>query len=129
MKGRYHLVSKTPEMERVRANQKHISSVQYREEVGHGTPVKDTPEMERVRRNQENISSVSRRHTHTHTPTHSVRYQRGLQELRGRSCSELDTPEYRRVRRTQDSVSMVAARGSSTPGICGLTAENLISNL
>jgi len=38
-----------------------------------------------------------------------VKYQRGLQELRGRSCTELDTPEYRRVRRTQDSVSMVAA--------------------
>ena len=38
-----------------------------------------------------------------------VKYQRGLQELRGRSCSELDTPEYRRVRKTQDSVSMVAA--------------------
>lgn len=33
--------------------------VQYREEVGQGTPVMDTPEMERVRRNQENISSVS----------------------------------------------------------------------
>ncbi|MED6266188.1 hypothetical protein CHARACLAT_033213, partial [Characodon lateralis] len=92
LKGRYSLVSETPEMKRVRANQRHISSlrycwdskvtrglmasvtetpeivlarengknfsdVQYREEVGHGTPVMDTPEMERVRRNQENISS------------------------------------------------------------------------
>uniref|UniRef100_A0A3B3TUX4 Nebulin-like n=1 Tax=Poecilia latipinna TaxID=48699 RepID=A0A3B3TUX4_9TELE len=100
MKGRYRLVSETPEMERVRANQRHISSVQYREEVGHGTPVMDTPEMERVRRNQENISSVkyrqstkacsvgvtpelervkqnqqnisSARHTHTHTHTHTL---------------------------------------------------------
>ncbi|RVE59116.1 hypothetical protein OJAV_G00201250 [Oryzias javanicus] len=55
----------------------------------------------------------------------AVKYQRGLQELRGRSCSELDTPEYRRVRRTQDSVSMAKyhedferARGRGfTPGL------------
>uniref|UniRef100_A0A673AX82 Nebulette n=1 Tax=Sphaeramia orbicularis TaxID=375764 RepID=A0A673AX82_9TELE len=58
LKGRYSLVSETPEMERVRNNQRHISSVRYREDVGRGTAVTDTPEMERVRRNQENISSV-----------------------------------------------------------------------
>uniref|UniRef100_A0A3B5B6R0 SH3 domain-containing protein n=1 Tax=Stegastes partitus TaxID=144197 RepID=A0A3B5B6R0_9TELE len=55
-----------------------------------------------------------------------VKYRRGLQELRGRSCTELDTPEYRRVRKSQDSVSMVAkyhedferARGRGcTPGL------------
>ncbi|XP_019745137.1 nebulette isoform X3 [Hippocampus comes] len=71
----------------------------------------ETPEMKRVRRNQENISSV--------------KYQRGLQEVRGRSCTELDTPEYRRVRRSQDSVSMAKyhedferARGRGyTPGL------------
>uniref|UniRef100_H3CBY1 Nebulette n=1 Tax=Tetraodon nigroviridis TaxID=99883 RepID=H3CBY1_TETNG len=65
--------------------------VQYRQKVGGGTAVTDTPEMQRVRRNQENISSV--------------RYQRGLQEVKGRSCTELDTPEYRRVRRSQEAVS------------------------
>ncbi len=37
-----------------------------------------------------------------------VQYQRGLQEVKGRSCSEFDTPEMRRVRKSQDSVSMVA---------------------
>ncbi|XP_078137368.1 uncharacterized protein LOC144537470 [Sander vitreus] len=161
LKGRYSLLSETPEMERVKANQRHISSlrycwdsklmrglmssvtetpeivlarenakrisdVQYREEVGHGTAVRDTPEMERVRRNQENISSVKYKQSAVKassvgvTPElervrqnqeniSSVRYQRGLQEMRGRSRSELDTPEYRRVRKSQDSVSMVAA--------------------
>ncbi|MEQ2313164.1 hypothetical protein AMECASPLE_038810 [Ameca splendens] len=53
-------VTETPEIVLARENAKKFSDVQYREEVGHGTPVMDTPEMERVRRNQENISSVSR---------------------------------------------------------------------
>uniref|UniRef100_A0A3Q3KZB5 Nebulette n=1 Tax=Mastacembelus armatus TaxID=205130 RepID=A0A3Q3KZB5_9TELE len=65
LKGRYSLTSQSPEIERVKANQRHISSVQYREEVGCGTAVTDTPEMERVRRNQENISSVRIQHTQT----------------------------------------------------------------
>uniref|UniRef100_A0A3Q1EA43 Uncharacterized protein n=1 Tax=Acanthochromis polyacanthus TaxID=80966 RepID=A0A3Q1EA43_9TELE len=143
MKGNYHLVSETPEMERVRANQRHISSVSSKEEVGRGTAVMDTPELERVRRNQENISAVSavkylvtqtlpvfqqikykqssvkssslgvtpelERVRQNQDNISSVKYRRGLQELRGRSCTELDTPEYRRVRKSQDSVSMVAA--------------------
>uniref|UniRef100_A0A8D3A7C7 Uncharacterized protein n=1 Tax=Scophthalmus maximus TaxID=52904 RepID=A0A8D3A7C7_SCOMX len=110
-------VTDTPEMERVRRNQQNISSVRtrthsrthaqelrsniqrlsvkYKQSPAKATSVGVTPELERVRQNQDNISSV--------------KYQRGLQEVRGRSCTELDTPEYRRVRKTQDSVSMVAA--------------------
>uniref|UniRef100_A0A3Q4GS13 Nebulette n=5 Tax=Pseudocrenilabrinae TaxID=318546 RepID=A0A3Q4GS13_NEOBR len=119
-------VTETPEIVLARENAKKISDVRYREEVGCGTAVMDTPEMERVRRNQENISSVKYKQSAVKatsvgvTPElervkqnqeniSSVKYQRGLQEVRGRSCNELDTPEYRRVRKTQDSVSMVAA--------------------
>uniref|UniRef100_A0A3Q2XZ05 SH3 domain-containing protein n=1 Tax=Hippocampus comes TaxID=109280 RepID=A0A3Q2XZ05_HIPCM len=111
MRGLMSSVTETPEIVLARENTKKISDVQYREQVGCGTAVMETPEMKRVRRNQENISSV--------------KYQRGLQEVRGRSCTELDTPEYRRVRRSQDSVSMAKyhedferARGRGyTPGL------------
>uniref|UniRef100_A0A663NAR5 Uncharacterized protein n=1 Tax=Athene cunicularia TaxID=194338 RepID=A0A663NAR5_ATHCN len=70
----------TPEMERVKRNQEHISSVLsgrskgdmidlicdhlfvhqvlYKEHLAKGTPTPMTPEMERAKRNQENISSV-----------------------------------------------------------------------
>ncbi|XP_077592354.1 LIM and SH3 domain protein 1-like isoform X7 [Stigmatopora nigra] len=65
--------------------------VRYRQESGSGTAVAETLDTKRARRNQENISSV--------------KYRRGLEEIRGRSCTLLDTPEYRRVRRSQDSVS------------------------
>ncbi|XP_044032017.1 nebulette isoform X2 [Siniperca chuatsi] len=109
--GRGTAVMDTPEMERVRRNQENISSVKYKQSAVKATSVGVTPELERVRQNQENISSV--------------KYQRGLQEMRGRSCSELDTPEYRRVRKSQDSVSMAKyhedferARGRGcTPGL------------
>uniref|UniRef100_A0A3B4VP58 Uncharacterized protein n=1 Tax=Seriola dumerili TaxID=41447 RepID=A0A3B4VP58_SERDU len=127
MRGLMSSVAETPEIVLARENARKISDVQYREEVGHGTAVIDTPEMERVRRNQENISSVKYKQSAVKatsigvTPElervrqnqdniSSVKYQRGLQEVRGRSCTELDTPEYRRVRKSQDSVSMVAAR-------------------
>uniref|UniRef100_A0A8C2XVG1 SH3 domain-containing protein n=1 Tax=Cyclopterus lumpus TaxID=8103 RepID=A0A8C2XVG1_CYCLU len=68
--------------------------VKYKQSWVKASSVGVTPELERVRQNQENISSV--------------KYQRGLREMKGHSCTELDTPEYRRVRRSQDSVSTVA---------------------
>uniref|UniRef100_A0A4W6CVK8 Uncharacterized protein n=1 Tax=Lates calcarifer TaxID=8187 RepID=A0A4W6CVK8_LATCA len=106
MKGSYSLVSETPEMERVKANQRHISSVQYREEVGRGTAVMDTPEMERVRRNQENISSV-RRHTHTH-PLADCAEQSSIQREQQsavKATSVGSTPELERVRQNQENIS------------------------
>ncbi|XP_055737836.1 nebulette-like [Salvelinus fontinalis] len=48
----------TPEIERVKNNQRNISSVKYRDWVGRGTVVMETVDMEMVRRNQENISLV-----------------------------------------------------------------------
>uniref|UniRef100_A0AAZ1XL92 Nebulette n=1 Tax=Oreochromis aureus TaxID=47969 RepID=A0AAZ1XL92_OREAU len=108
LKGRYSLVSETPEMERVKANQRHISSVSYREEVGCGTAVMDTPEMERVRRNQENISSVS-------TQTAALQSeQRGKQSYIQRvkykqsavkATSVGVTPELERVKQNQENIS------------------------
>ncbi|CAB1349794.1 unnamed protein product, partial [Coregonus sp. 'balchen'] len=35
-----------------------------------------------------------------------VKYQRGMKEMKGRSCNELDTPELRRVRKSQNDISM-----------------------
>uniref|UniRef100_A0A3B5JZU9 Nebulette n=1 Tax=Takifugu rubripes TaxID=31033 RepID=A0A3B5JZU9_TAKRU len=129
LKGRFCLGAQTPEMERVKSNQQHISSVQYREEVGSGTAVTDTPEMERVRRNQENISSVKykQRAQKARSLGHTPELERvkqnqeniSLQEVKGRSCTELDTPEYRRVRRSQEVVSMVAGWPSSFLPGCG----------
>uniref|UniRef100_A0A673MR87 Uncharacterized protein n=1 Tax=Sinocyclocheilus rhinocerous TaxID=307959 RepID=A0A673MR87_9TELE len=86
-------VTDTPEMERVRRNQRNISDAKYKKAVD-PVSVGVTPELERVKQNQQNISTVQ--------------YQRSLQEVKGRSCSELDTPEMRRVRKSQDTVSMVA---------------------
>lgn len=73
---------------------------------------------------------LGKTHTNTHTQPESrvpscsvshrqVKYQRGLQEVKGRSCTELDTPEYRRVRRSQEVVSMVAGWPSSFLPGCG----------
>ncbi|RXN14889.1 nebulette isoform X2 [Labeo rohita] len=101
MKGLTSAVVDTPEIRLARENAKNISDVQYRESVGTGTAVTDTPEMERVRRNQNNISDVKYKKA-----VDPVQYQRGLQEVKGHSCSELDTPEMRRVRKSQESVSM-----------------------
>jgi hypothetical protein len=39
-----------------------------------------------------------------------VKYQRGMKEMKGRSCNELDTPELRRVRKSQNDISMVELR-------------------
>uniref|UniRef100_A0A3Q3FKA2 Uncharacterized protein n=1 Tax=Labrus bergylta TaxID=56723 RepID=A0A3Q3FKA2_9LABR len=87
MKGQFSLLSETPEMERVKANQRHISSVSYRDEVGCGTAVRDTPEMERVRRNQENISSVKYKQSAVKATSVGV------------------TPEFERVRQNQENIS------------------------
>uniref|UniRef100_A0A3B3D4G0 Uncharacterized protein n=1 Tax=Oryzias melastigma TaxID=30732 RepID=A0A3B3D4G0_ORYME len=89
MKERYSLVSETPEMARVRANQRHISSVSYREEVGRGTAVAETPEMERVRRNQENISSVK------------------YKQSPAKATSVGVTPEVERVKQNQENISSI----------------------
>uniref|UniRef100_A0A3B4AW03 Uncharacterized protein n=1 Tax=Periophthalmus magnuspinnatus TaxID=409849 RepID=A0A3B4AW03_9GOBI len=115
LRSSYSLVPDTPEMERVRNNQKQLSSVHYKEEVGRGTPVTETPELERVRRNQDNISNKLNLVQTCSIPGLNllpvlyvqVKYRSGLQELKGRSLTHLDTPEYRRVRRSQDAVSMV----------------------
>uniref|UniRef100_A0A4W6FU45 Uncharacterized protein n=1 Tax=Lates calcarifer TaxID=8187 RepID=A0A4W6FU45_LATCA len=116
MKGSYSLVSETPEMERVKANQRHISSVQYREEVGRGTAVMDTPEMERVRRNQENISSFFP--SLSEHPGHpimllsyitqwslSVLHQVKYRQSAVKATSVGSTPELERVRQNQENIS------------------------
>uniref|UniRef100_A0A3B5AI33 Uncharacterized protein n=1 Tax=Stegastes partitus TaxID=144197 RepID=A0A3B5AI33_9TELE len=48
----------TPEMERVKRNQRNISTIQYKDSVGQGTAIPDLPEMKRVRETQKNISLV-----------------------------------------------------------------------
>uniref|UniRef100_A0A673AUE3 Nebulette n=1 Tax=Sphaeramia orbicularis TaxID=375764 RepID=A0A673AUE3_9TELE len=96
LKGRYSLVSETPEMERVRNNQRHISSVRYREDVGRGTAVTDTPEMERVRRNQENISSVK------------------YKQSAAKATSVSLTPELERIRQNQDNISSARRKHTNT---------------
>uniref|UniRef100_A0A669AUY9 Nebulette n=1 Tax=Oreochromis niloticus TaxID=8128 RepID=A0A669AUY9_ORENI len=108
LKGRYSLVSETPEMERVKANQRHISSVSYREEVGCGTAVMDTPEMERVRRNQENISSVStqtliKQNNHTFKECLKNTLNTGWSQLKATSVGV--TPELERVKQNQENIS------------------------
>uniref|UniRef100_A0A665VJQ9 Uncharacterized protein n=1 Tax=Echeneis naucrates TaxID=173247 RepID=A0A665VJQ9_ECHNA len=100
MKGNYSLLSETPEMERVRANQRHLSSVHYREEVGRGTAVMETPEMERVRRNQDNISSMTC-DSETPSSSHQVKYKQNA--LKATSVGV--TPELERVRQNQENIS------------------------
>uniref|UniRef100_A0A3B3XRL3 Nebulette n=1 Tax=Poecilia mexicana TaxID=48701 RepID=A0A3B3XRL3_9TELE len=90
MRGLTASVAETPEIVLARENAKKISDVQYREEVGHGTPVMDTPEMERVRRNQENISS----------------YRQSA-----KACSVGVTPELERVKQNQQNISSIKCFG------------------
>uniref|UniRef100_A0A3B5BKR9 Nebulette n=1 Tax=Stegastes partitus TaxID=144197 RepID=A0A3B5BKR9_9TELE len=60
LKGSYSLVPETPEMERVRANQRHISSVSYMFELrGRSCTELDTPEYRRVRKSQDSVSMVA----------------------------------------------------------------------
>uniref|UniRef100_A0A8C7CL84 Nebulette n=1 Tax=Oncorhynchus kisutch TaxID=8019 RepID=A0A8C7CL84_ONCKI len=90
LKGSYGF--DTPEMERVKNNQRNISSVKYREGVGSGTAVMETLDTERVRRNQENISSV--------------KYKKQLQ-----ATSVGVTPELERVRQNQENISSASHIG------------------
>ncbi|KAG6933325.1 nebulin, partial [Chelydra serpentina] len=90
----------TPEMERVKRNQEHISSVLYKEHVGKATPTPVTPEMERVKRNQEHISSVA------------------YKENVGKATPTPVTPEMERVKRNQENISLVLYKehmGKGTP--------------
>uniref|UniRef100_A0A3P9J2L7 Nebulette n=1 Tax=Oryzias latipes TaxID=8090 RepID=A0A3P9J2L7_ORYLA len=108
LKEHYSLVSETPEMERVRANQRHFSSaqVQYREEVGRGTAVTETFEMERVRRNQENISSVS---FHTEAAEDGV-LPKLYEQNPAKATSVGVTPEVERVKQNQENISSARLR-------------------
>uniref|UniRef100_A0A3B4AXM2 SH3 domain-containing protein n=1 Tax=Periophthalmus magnuspinnatus TaxID=409849 RepID=A0A3B4AXM2_9GOBI len=125
LRSSYSLVPDTPEMERVRNNQKQLSSVSpVKLNLRHLSTVK-TPETVLARENSKKISDVSVHYKEevgrgtpvTETPElervrrnqdniSNVKYRSGLQELKGRSLTHLDTPEYRRVRRSQDAVSM-----------------------
>ncbi|NXW01230.1 NEBU protein, partial [Fregetta grallaria] len=90
----------TPEVERVKRNQEHISSVLYKESVGTGTPTPITPEMERVKRNQEICSSVL--------------YKENI----GKATPTPVTPEMERVKRNQEIISSVLYKenvGKVTP--------------
>uniref|UniRef100_A0A3Q2GIE5 Nebulette n=1 Tax=Cyprinodon variegatus TaxID=28743 RepID=A0A3Q2GIE5_CYPVA len=102
LKGRYSQVPETLEMERVRANQRHISSVQYKEQVGHGTAVMDTPEMERVRRNQDNISSVSTRQPEPDDRRGQIMTK---PQAAAKATSLGMTPEVERVKQNQENIS------------------------
>uniref|UniRef100_A0A7M4FWD0 Uncharacterized protein n=1 Tax=Crocodylus porosus TaxID=8502 RepID=A0A7M4FWD0_CROPO len=82
----------TPEIERVKRNQEHISSVLYKEGLGTGTPTPVTPEMERVK---QHISSVFfLKEKRTPTPI---------------------TPEMERVKLNQEHISSVFSKKNKVP--------------
>uniref|UniRef100_A0A3B3I791 Nebulin n=1 Tax=Oryzias latipes TaxID=8090 RepID=A0A3B3I791_ORYLA len=85
----YVPVLDTPEMQRVRENQRNFSTIQYKESLGQGTAIPDLPEVKRVRETQKNISL---RH-----------YKEGV----GQGTSVSETPEMERVKRNQQNISMV----------------------
>ncbi|MGH0154124.1 UNVERIFIED_CONTAM: hypothetical protein FKN15_026264 [Acipenser sinensis] len=100
----YVQVVDTPEMHRVRENQKNFSSLQYQSDLksskGKVSVVKDTPEMLRVKENQKNFSSIL------------------YKEEVGTGTSLKDTPEMQRVKRTQQAISTVLYKenlGRGTP--------------
>uniref|UniRef100_A0A452HSE9 SH3 domain-containing protein n=1 Tax=Gopherus agassizii TaxID=38772 RepID=A0A452HSE9_9SAUR len=144
----------TPEMERVKRNQEHISSVLYKENLGRATPTPVTPEMERVKRNQENISSVLyKEHMGKGTPTpitpemerakrnqeniSSILYSDSFRkQVQGKAAYVLDTPEMRRVRETQRHISTVKYhedfekhKGSFTPVVTDPITERVKKNM
>lgn len=103
-------VGVTPEVERVKQNQENISSARRTQvSVSSCRALLRPPAHGCTRLHTSDPATASAQEDKNVSVCLQVKYQRGLQELRGRSCSELDTPEYRRVRRTQDSVSMVAS--------------------
>ncbi|XP_039890709.1 nebulin-like isoform X2 [Simochromis diagramma] len=85
-------------MERVKRNQRNVSTHQYKEGVGGGTSISETPEMERVKRNQQNISTI--------------KYKDSL----GRGTAIPDLPEVKRVKETQKHISSVLYKDSSAKG-------------
>uniref|UniRef100_A0A8C4VD44 Nebulin n=1 Tax=Falco tinnunculus TaxID=100819 RepID=A0A8C4VD44_FALTI len=118
----------TPEMERVKRNQEHISSVLKEDRQpsylkNNCTPTPMTPEMERAKRNQENISSV----------LYSDSFRKQVQ---GKAAYVLDTPEMRRVRETQKHISTVKyhedfekTKGSFTPVVTDPITERVKKNM
>ncbi|KAI2555228.1 nebulette, partial [Homo sapiens] len=84
-----------PELKRAKENQKNISNVYYRGQLGRATTLSVTPEMERVKKNQENISSV--------------KYTQDHKQMKGRPSLILDTPAMRHVKEAQNHISMVGS--------------------
>uniref|UniRef100_A0A667ZNV2 Uncharacterized protein n=1 Tax=Myripristis murdjan TaxID=586833 RepID=A0A667ZNV2_9TELE len=87
-------IPKTPEMERVKLTQQHISTVlcRYKDALGQGTAIPDLPEVKRVQQTQKNISSLQ--------------YKGEL----GQGTAVSDTPEIDRVKRNQRNISTVHIR-------------------
>ncbi|XP_028019347.2 nebulin-like [Balaenoptera acutorostrata] len=83
------VVQDTPEILRVKENQKNFSSVLYKEDVSPGTAIGKTPEMMRVKQTQDHISSVK------------------YKEAVGQGTPIPDLPEVKRVKETQKHISSV----------------------
>uniref|UniRef100_A0A8C6T927 Uncharacterized protein n=1 Tax=Neogobius melanostomus TaxID=47308 RepID=A0A8C6T927_9GOBI len=86
----YSLGSDTPDMERVRTNQRQISSVRNRHTHRLKSSTAETPEIVLARDNAKNISQ-------------SVQVQ--YRDEPGRGTAVTETPELERVRRNQDNIS------------------------
>ncbi|KAB0403424.1 hypothetical protein E2I00_014411, partial [Balaenoptera physalus] len=94
------VVQDTPEILRVKENQKNFSSVLYKEDVSPGTAIGKTPEMMRVKQTQDHISSVK------------------YKEAVGQGTPIPDLPEVKRVKETQKHISSVLYKenlGTSIP--------------
>uniref|UniRef100_A0A3Q2UJB2 Nebulin n=1 Tax=Fundulus heteroclitus TaxID=8078 RepID=A0A3Q2UJB2_FUNHE len=128
----YVPVLDTPEMQRVRENQRNFSTLQYQSDLkntkGKVSTVKDTPEMLRVKENTKNFSlvfmvlykdssakgtpvvftpemeRVKRNQENISSVLYSDSFRRQVQ---GKAAFVLDTPEMRRVRETQRNISGV----------------------
>uniref|UniRef100_A0A8C5KHP9 Nebulin n=1 Tax=Jaculus jaculus TaxID=51337 RepID=A0A8C5KHP9_JACJA len=130
----YETVLDTPEMQRVRENQKNFSLLQYQCDLknskGKITVVQDTPEILRVKENQKNFSSVlykedvspgtaigktpeMMRVKQTQDHISSVKYKEAI----GQGTPIPDLPEVKRVKETQKHISTVMYKENLGTGI------------
>uniref|UniRef100_A0A8C5KGT3 Nebulin n=1 Tax=Jaculus jaculus TaxID=51337 RepID=A0A8C5KGT3_JACJA len=130
----YETVLDTPEMQRVRENQKNFSLLQYQCDLknskGKITVVQDTPEILRVKENQKNFSSVlykedvspgtaigktpeMMRVKQTQDHISSVKYKEAI----GQGTPIPDLPEVKRVKETQKHISTVLYKENLGKGI------------
>uniref|UniRef100_A0A671W6P7 Nebulin n=1 Tax=Sparus aurata TaxID=8175 RepID=A0A671W6P7_SPAAU len=153
----YVPVLDTPEMQRVRENQKNFSTHHYQTDLknikGKVSTVKDTPEMLRVKENTKNFSLVlykdgsakgtpvvftpeMERVKRNQENISSVLYSDSFRkQVQGKAAFVLDTPEMRRVRETQRIISGVRyhedfekSKGSFTPTTSDPVTERVKKN-